>query len=153
MCATRRTTLLWNVTRENCIAYVRIQGRNATNLCIINSNFFFLDNLITTTTAKKGRSGNTEHLTFIARSYYTKEQNIFGLCNEFFFLSHIRANIISKTVRRFCFLSKSLYLCSPPEKLYFLRPNPAWCICSEKFMVINKETITTYMWERIKQKK
>ncbi len=48
--------------------------------CIINSNFFFLDNLITTTTAKKGRDGNkyTEHLTFIAAIIYEEQKYFFG---------------------------------------------------------------------------
>lgn len=45
------------------------KGEMPPTFCIINSNFF-LDNLITTTTAKKGRDGknyiDTEHLTFIA---------------------------------------------------------------------------------------
>lgn len=85
-CVTRRTTLLWNVTRENCV-YVYIDTRAKCHQPLYHKfYFFFLDNLITTTTAKKGRNG-IQNIWLLLLSHIIREQNIFDficLQQEFF---------------------------------------------------------------------
>lgn len=77
--------------RELLYVHTQIRGRNATNLCIINSNFLFLYNLITTTTAKKkGR----EYRTFDFYCYFLVREEIFStLCLQLVRLHYLLVRI------------------------------------------------------------